>query len=85
MTHDHDWIDVTTMHDLDRKFICAGCDARKSGGSSFEDPLDSLSRDMKDCDNRMVGAAFDAAKDDGWDGMRRFLQQMDPSNNFSDR
>lgn len=61
MAHEHDWIDVTAIGDLESQYVCSGCDARRSGDGA--EPRD-------------IGAASGERKHDGWDGMRRFLKQM---------
>jgi hypothetical protein len=65
MPHEHDWIDVTTLTDIERQYICTGCDERKTGEfNPMVDATETISR-----------------RNDGFDGLRVFLAQMDPANN----
>ena len=60
-THEHDWHDITVIGDVDQKFVCTGCDARRTGEEMRIYPDSN---------------ADELARNDGWDGMRKFLRQM---------
>lgn len=81
MAHEHEWIDITTVMDIERQYVCGGCSAKKVGEYVHLDPLDAMDAEMQARDSRSVEEALedarDAPKNDGWDGMRRFLKQMD--------
>lgn len=62
MSHEHDWINITAIGDLEERFICSGCDARRTGSQMAVYP-----------DSPVGGEP----KRDGWDGMRRFFKQLD--------
>jgi hypothetical protein len=68
----HNWVDITTVTDGERKFMCASCPARTTQTELDNEERARLNRAW---DSGYVPTS--QRRRDGWDGMRRFLTQMD--------